>query len=232
MLPPRPRANRATIETPQNAMRASRTQLNGVSSFSCSGSNSTWWPWSAAPGVPGVGDRLDALAEEGVDGAEHGADRHDGGRHGPERRRGEPRERLLPERREPELLERHRGEVQHARSAQLLLSVDVVDVLVRAVVHALVGEREHLLAAAVAQGVGRTRLDARGSGDASPGSASSQSGERGLPVERDRDAAGSVRSAQCVHLSIFGASLSHSAVGTSQGQASMQYRQPMHLSTS
>ena len=42
----------------------------------------------------------------------------------------------------------------------------------------------------------------------------------------------SVRSAQCVHLSIFGASLSHSAVGTSQGHASMQYRQPMHLSTS
>ena len=33
MLPPRPRANRATIERPQNAMRSSRTQLNGVISL-------------------------------------------------------------------------------------------------------------------------------------------------------------------------------------------------------
>src|SRR5262245_36103858 len=38
------------------------------------------------------------------------------------------------------------------------------------------------------------------------------------------------RSAQCVHFSILGARESHCAVGTSHGQASMQYRQPMHLS--
>ena len=45
MLPPSPRAKRATIETPPNAMSRSRTQLNGVSSLFRSGSNSTW-PWS------------------------------------------------------------------------------------------------------------------------------------------------------------------------------------------
>ena len=41
-----------------------------------------------------------------------------------------------------------------------------------------------------------------------------------------------VRSAQCVHFSIFGARLSHSAVGTPHGHAHTQYRQPMHLSAS
>ena len=39
------------------------------------------------------------------------------------------------------------------------------------------------------------------------------------------------RSAQCVHFEIFGASEFHSEVGTSQGHASWQYRQPMHLSS-
>ena len=99
---------------------------------------------------PGSRDRGNALAEEGIGGAERGADHHDGGRHGPERGRGEPRKRLLPERREPELLERHRREVQHARAAELLLPVDVVDVLFRAIADALVGEREHLVACSVA----------------------------------------------------------------------------------
>ena len=108
-----------------------------------------------------VRDRLHPLAEERVGGAEQGAERHHGGRHGPERRGGEPRKRLLPERREPELLEGHRREVQHARAAQLLLAVDVVDVLLGAVCDALVRERQHLLAASVAQGVGGARLDAR-----------------------------------------------------------------------
>src|SRR5687767_2640838 len=40
------------------------------------------------------------------------------------------------------------------------------------------------------------------------------------------------RSAQCVHFEIFGASEFHSDVGTSHGQASWQYRQPMHSSSS
>src|SRR5688572_626710 len=39
------------------------------------------------------------------------------------------------------------------------------------------------------------------------------------------------RSAQCVHFEIFGACEFHSAVGTSHGHASMQYRQPMQSST-
>ena len=181
MLPPRPRANRATIDTPQNAMSARRSQLNGVSSFWRSGSNSTWWPWSRSARR----DRVRALPEEGVDGAERGADRHDGGRHGPERRRGEPRKRLLPVRREPELLERHRREVQHGRAAHLLLSVDVVDVLVRAVLDALVGEREHLVAGSVAQGVRRARLDARRGRDRLEEPLGLVRGRR-LPVERDR----------------------------------------------
>ena len=49
---------------------------------------------------------------------------------------------------------------------------------------------------------------------------------------RETGAGWLVRSAQCVHFSIFGASLSHSAVGTPHGQARTQYRQPMHLSAS
>src|SRR5436189_284283 len=40
------------------------------------------------------------------------------------------------------------------------------------------------------------------------------------------------RSAQCVHFEIFGARELHSAVGTSQGHASWQYRQPMRLAMS
>src|SRR4051812_5150555 len=39
------------------------------------------------------------------------------------------------------------------------------------------------------------------------------------------------RSAQCVHFEILGAREFHSAVGTSHGHASMQYRQPMQSST-
>ena len=49
---------------------------------------------------------------------------------------------------------------------------------------------------------------------------------------RESGAGWLVRSAQCVHFSIFGARLSHSAVGTPHGHAHTQYRQPMHLSAS
>ena len=54
---------------------------------------------------------------------------------------------------------------------------------------------------------------------------------RAVPL-RETGAGWLVRSAQCVHFSIFGASLSHSAVGTPHGHARTQYRQPMHLSAS
>ncbi len=54
---------------------------------------------------------------------------------------------------------------------------------------------------------------------------------RAVPL-RETGAGWSFLSAQCVHFSIFGASLSHSAVGTPHGQARTQYRQPMHLSAS
>ena len=37
MLPPSPRAKRATSETPPNAMSSRRTQLNGVSSLALEG---------------------------------------------------------------------------------------------------------------------------------------------------------------------------------------------------
>ena len=137
----------------------------------------------------GARDRVRALLEEGVDGAERRADRHDGGRHGPEGRRRELRKRFLPVRREPEFLERHRGEVQHGRAADLLLAVDVVDVLVRAVLDALVGEREHLLAGAVTQGVRGARLDARRGRDRLEEPFGLVGGGR-LPVERDRHGLG------------------------------------------
>src|SRR5215813_1945691 len=45
----------------------------------------------------------------------------------------------------------------------------------------------------------------------------------------DKGSGCSDRSAQCVHFCILGASECHSAVGTPQGQAQMQYRHPMHL---
>ena len=104
--------------------------------------------------------RLSPLPEEGVRGAEHGAHGHHRGRHGAERRLGEGRKGLLAVRREAEFLERHGRQVQHARPAQLLLSVDVVDVPVGPVGDALVRERQHLVPGAVAQRVGGARLDA------------------------------------------------------------------------
>src|SRR5690349_6468787 len=57
----------------------------------------------------------------------------------------------------------------------------------------------------------------------------SSSGDVGLPLN---DTAGGwrARSAQCVHFEIFGDREFHSAVGTSHGHASMQYRQPMQSS--
>ena len=132
-----------------------------------------------------VRHRLHPLAEVRVGAPEQGPESHHGRRHRPERRRGQPRKRLLPVGREPELLERHRREVQHARSAQLLLSVDVVDVLFRAIVHALAGEREHVVAASVAQGVRRARLDARRRRDALDEALALGGGQR-LSVECDR----------------------------------------------
>ena len=113
-------------------------------------------------GVARIRHRLSPLPEEGVRGAEQGAHGHHGGRHGAERRLGEGRKGLLPVRREAEFLERHSRQVQHARPAQLLLSVDVVDVLVGPVGDALVRERQHLVPGSVAQGVGGARLDAGG----------------------------------------------------------------------
>ena len=129
--------------------------------------------------------RLSPLPEEGVRGAEQGAHGHHGGGHGVERRLGEGRKGLLSVRRKAELLERHSGQVQHARPAQLLLSVDVVDVPVGPVGDALVRERQHLLPGAVAQGVGGARLDAGGSRDGLEELLARVVGQR-LPVERDR----------------------------------------------
>ena len=108
----------------------------------------------------GVSHRLNPLPEEGVRGAEQGAHGHHGGGNGAERLVGERRKGLLAVRREAEFLERHSRQVQHARPAQLLLSVDVVDVLVGPVGDALVRERQHLVPGSVAQGVGGARLDA------------------------------------------------------------------------
>src|SRR5436190_21268234 len=79
---------------------------------------------------------------------------------------------------------------------------------------------------------------------ASAGHAFTQAGVSMLPAKRLLSASfvacplneiGSgcaTRSEQCVHFEILGASEFHSAVGTSQGHASWQYRQPMHSSSS
>ena len=143
-----------------------------------------------------VGDRLGPLPEEGVRGAKQAAHGHHGGRHGAERGRGERRKGLLAVRRETELFERHGRQVQHARSAQLLLSVDVVDVPVGPVGDALMRERQHLVTSAVTEGVGGARLDAcwnRHRVGELPGRIVRQR----LPVERDgrrlRSAVGAVR---------------------------------------
>ena len=139
---------------------------------------------------------LSPLPEEGVHGAEHGAHADHGGGNGAERRRAEGRKGLFPVRREAEFLERHPREVQHARPAQLLLSVNVIDVPVGPVGDALVRFGQHLVACAVEQGVGRARLDAGGGRDASGEPLALGVGDR-LPVERDRhrlrDAVGAVR---------------------------------------
>ena len=66
----------------------------------------------------------------------------------------------FPERREPDLLERHRREVEHARAAELLLAVDMVDVLVGAVADALLRDGQHLVAGPVPQRIRGARLDA------------------------------------------------------------------------
>ena len=161
MLPPSPRAKRATNETPPNAMSSRRTQLNGVSSV---GPEGLEFDVAVVLGMLRRGrivrHRLSPLPEEGVRGAEQGAHGHHGGGHGAERRLGERRKGLLAVRRKAEFLERHGRQVQHARPAQLLLSVDVVDVPVGPVGDALVRERQHLVPRAVAQRVGGARLDA------------------------------------------------------------------------
>ena len=136
------------------------------------------------------------LAERSVERAEQGAERHDGGRHGPERRRGEPREGLLPERREPDLVEGDPGEVQHARPAELLLAVDVIDVPLGTIGLPLLRERQHLVASPVAKRVGGAGLDARGSHDGVDEALGLVFGG-GRAVELDRDrlvrAVGAVR---------------------------------------
>ena len=168
--------------------------MNGVSSLLPRSSNSTW-PWSVGRSRS-VRHRLSPLPEEGVRGAEQGAHGHHGGGHGAERRLGEGRKGLLAVGREAEFLERHGRQVQHARPAQLLLSVDVVDVPVGPVGDALVRERQHLVPGAVAQGVGRARLDAGGNRHGVGELPGRLVGQR-LPVERDRrrlrSAVGAVR---------------------------------------
>ena len=118
----------------------------------------------AVPRRLGVRHRLRLrFRKKRVGGAEHRADADHRRRHraaAPSLR--ERRKRLLAARREAELLERHRRQVQHARAARLLLAVDVVHVLVRPVGDALVRLREHLVARAEAQRVGRARLHAGG----------------------------------------------------------------------
>ena len=153
------------------------TQLKGVSSVV---------PERLEFDVPaGVGHRLNPLPEEGIGGAEHSADGDHGGGDGAERLVVERRKGLFAVRREPEFLERHSRQVQHARAAQLLLSVDVVDVLVGPVGDPLVRQRQHLVPGSIAQGVGGTRLDAgwnrHGVGEL-PGRILGQR----APVERDR----------------------------------------------
>ena len=143
-----------------------------------------------------VRHRLHPFSEVRVDGPEQGADRHHRGRHGPERRRRKAAEMVSPRTSgNPSFSKGTAERYSTLVPPSLLLSVDVVDVLVRAVGHAFVGERQHLLAASVAQGVGGARLDARRGRDRLQESLGLVRGRR--PVERDRDrligAVGAVR---------------------------------------
>ena len=161
VLPPRPSAKRATIDDAAERDQEQEHPVERGHQLLVQRLELDVVPVVGGLRVPGRRDRGHALAEERVGGAEQRADRHDGGRNGPERRGGEPRKRLLAERREPELLEGNGRQVQHARAAQLLLAVDVVDVSLGAIGDALVRDREHLVAGAVAQGVRGAGLDAR-----------------------------------------------------------------------
>ncbi len=168
--------------------------MKGVLIVPRNSSNSTWLVTFAACSL--IRHFLRALAEERVRGAEQRADADHGGRNRAERRRVEGRERFLSVGREAELLERHSRDVQHAGPAQLLLSVDVIDVALGPVGDALVRFGEHLVARAVDQGVGRARLDARGRRDAAAEPLVLTVVHR-LAVERDRqrlrDTVGAVR---------------------------------------
>ena len=134
-------------------------------------------------------DLLRALPEERVRGAEQRADADHRRRDRRERRRGEGRERLLAVRREAELLERHRRQVQHAscRRAPSRRRCDRRTGRAASAMR-LCASRQHLVASAVAQRVGRARLDARRHLDAADERLVSCVGQR-LAVERDRRAA-------------------------------------------
>ena len=160
MLPPSPRAKRATSESGAERHEQQEDPVERRQQLAPEESRIRRGRGPADRRSRSVRHGLSPLPEEGVPGAEQGAHGHHGRRHGAERRLGEGRKRLLAVRREAEFLERHGRQVQHARPAQLLLAVDVVDVPVGPVGDALVRERQHLVPRAVAQGVGRARLDA------------------------------------------------------------------------
>ena len=197
MLPPSPRAKRATN---RDAAERHEQQEDPVEGGHQLVSERLEFDVAVVCGMlrrsRSVCQRLNSLPEEGVHGAEQRAHGHHGGRNGAERRPGEGRKRLLAEVREAEFFERHGRQVHDARPAQLLLSVDVVDVLVGPVGDPLVRERQHLFAGSVAQGVGGACLDAGGSRDAFGESLARVVGER-LAVECDRNrlvgAVGAVR---------------------------------------
>ena len=211
---------RQTNDTAPSAMIARRIWLNGVRSLPEQRLELRVVVVSLRGGsrLLARGDGRHAPPEHGIRGAEERADGHDGGRHGVQSRLREQGIGLLPDVREPELREGHGGEVEDARPARLVLAVDVVHVLRRVFRRCACGP-----SASISSRVPKRRQSA--------GQALTHAGVRmvsrkllvsafvrAVPL-RETGAGWLVRSAQCVHFSIFGASLSHSAVGTPHGQA-------------
>ena len=185
MLPPSPRAKRATNETAPNAMSSRRTQLNGVSSALRRGSNSTWPWWACLDAADASATACARFRKKAYAAPSRAPTAITAGGTAPSAVLVKAGNGFSPYVGKPSFSNGTRRQVQHARPAQFLLAVDVVDVLVGPVGDALVRERQHLVARAVAQGVGRARLDAGGNRHG-VGELLGRFERQRLPVERDR----------------------------------------------